>query len=372
MIAEALREAESHYSEEWIKEAIKIAISNNVRRGLILNVSWTDGRRKDVMEPISETLKRITDATSKANMEKSGTTKGKCQTHPIITRPARSAAGWFTFARDLPLDDPGFGILEVCECQKEKVQPDTVNRLYQVSNLDSLRGMTFDTFNASGFGNRKEVNHTLEIALNTAQNYAHHLNGWLLLTGGVGCGKTHLAAAIAYEVVSLGVETLFLTVPDLLDWLRYTFSSDDATYESRFEEIRNIRFLVLDDLGTQNATSWAREKLFQIINHRYIKKLPTVVTTNLSLKEIDDRISSRLQDRELVIRIQIDAPDYRNPLQEGNISPISSLAHISDHRTFDHLATAKMNGSSRPNRNHWIKLSSLPSNLRRNQKAGWC
>ena len=243
--------------------------------------------------------------------------------------------------RDLPLDDPDFGILEVCECQKEKVQQHTVNRLYQVSNLDSLRGMTFDTFNTSGFGNRKEVNHTLEIALNTAQNYAHHLNGWLLLTGGFGCGKTHLAAAIANEVVSLGVETLFLTVPDLLDWLRYTFSSDDATYESRFEEIRNIRFLVLDDLGTQNATSWAREKLFQIINHRYIKKLPTVVTTNLSLKEIDDRISSRLQDRELVIRIQIDAPDYRNPLQEGNISPISSLAHISDHRTFDQFSDRK-------------------------------
>jgi len=274
-------------------------------------------------------------------MEKSGTTRKTKTNIPKKTGTCPICGGIGYIRRDLPLDDPDFGILEVCECQMEKVQQEAVNRLYQVSNLDFLREMTFDTFNTSGFGNQQDINHTLEIALNTAQNYAHHLNGWLLLTGGFGCGKTHLAAAIANEVVSMGIETLFLTVPDLLDWLRYTFSSDSVTYEGRFEEIRNIRFLVLDDLGTQNATSWAREKLYQIINYRYIKKMPTVVTTNLALKEIDDRISSRLQDRELVIRIQIDAPDFRNPLQEGNISPISSLAHISDHRTFDQFSDRK-------------------------------
>lgn len=293
------------------------------------------------MEPIDETLRRITAATSRVNMEKSGTTKKSKTVTAKKTETCPICGGIGYIRRDLPLDDPNFGILEVCQCQKEKVQQEAISRLYQVSNLDSLRDMTFDSFNTSGFGNQGELNHTLEIALNTARNYAHHLNGWLLLMGGFGCGKTHLAAAIANEVVSLGIETLFLTVPDLLDWLRYTFSPDSAPYESRFEEIRNIHFLVLDDLGTQNATPWASEKLYQIINYRYVKKLPTVVTTNLALKEIDDRISSRLQDRELVIGIQIDAPDFRNPLHDGNISPISSLAHISDHRTFDQFSDRK-------------------------------
>jgi DNA replication protein DnaC len=201
--------------------------------------------------------------------------------------------------------------------------------------------MTFDTFNIKGISGNQEINKTLEVAFNTSQNYARHLNGWLLLMGGFGSGKTHLAAAIANQVVSLGVETLFLTVPDLLDWLRFTFTSKETTYEKRFEEIRNIRFLILDDLGTQNATAWAREKLFQIINYRYIHKLPTVITTNISMTQIEDRVSSRLQDRELVVKIQIDAQDFRNPLVNGEISPISSLSQISDHRTFEKFSTRK-------------------------------
>lgn len=243
--------------------------------------------------------------------------------------------------RDLPLEDPRFGQLELCSCQQESVHQDTLGRLYRTSNLEAFREMTFENFKTAGHEQGVHANKTLEVAFNTASNYAHHLNGWLLLMGGYGTGKTHLAAAIANEVVSLGVETLFLTVPDLLDWLRMSYGSQETTYESRFEEIRNIRFLVLDDLGTQNATPWAREKLYQIINHRYTQRLPTLITTNLPLSQIDERIASRLQDRQLVITIQIDAPDYRNPLADGAGSPISSLAHVSDHRTFDQFSTRK-------------------------------
>ena len=275
-------------------------------------------------------------------METSETTKNKKSKPKKQAEDVCPICGGIGYVRrDLPIDDPNFGILEVCQCQKENYQRASVQRLYSVSNLEAFKEMTFDTFDISGFNNSKEINKTLEVAFNTAKNYAGHLNGWLLLMGSYGCGKTHLAAAIANEVVSMGVETLFLTVPDLLDWLRYSFSSDETTYESRFEEIKNIRFLVLDDLGTQNTTAWAREKLFQIINHRYTHKLPTVVTTNIGLNEIDERVSSRLQDRELVIKIQIDAPDFRNPLTDANASPISSLAHISDHRTFDKFSARK-------------------------------
>lgn len=243
--------------------------------------------------------------------------------------------------RERSVDDPNFGTVEICECQRSRKQKESTRRLYQVSNLDVLKHMTFDTFNIEGIAGGKEINKTLEVAYNTSQNYAQHLNGWLLLMGGFGCGKTHLAAAIANHVVSLGVATLFLTVPDLLDWLRFTFTSKETTYEKRFEEIRNIHFLVLDDFGTQSATDWAREKLFQIINYRYIHQLPTIITTNLSMAQIEDRVSSRLQDRELVVKIQIDAQDFRNPLVDGEVSPISSLSQISDHRTFKKFITRK-------------------------------
>ena len=70
-----------------------------------------------------------------------------------------------------------------------------------------------------------------------------------------------LAAAIANFAVEMGVPTLFLTVPDLLDMLRFSFDSEDTTFEARFNEIRNASLLVLDDFGTQNATGWAQEKL---------------------------------------------------------------------------------------------------------------
>ena len=163
------------------------------------------------------------------------------------------------------------------------------------------------------------------------------MKGWLLFTGTYGSGKTHLAAAIANEAVQRGIPTLFLTVPDLLDWLRASFDDKETRYEDRFSEIRNIDLLVLDDLGTQNATPWVQEKLYQIINHRYVNQLPLVVTTNQDLDEIDGRIRSRLHDPDLVTRVRITAPDYRSPMADSTHPPLSSL-QLHNQRTFGNFS----------------------------------
>ena len=63
-----------------------------------------------------------------------------------------------------------------------------------------------------------------------------------------------------------------------------------------------LPLIVLDDFGTQNATEWAREKLFQILNHRYTNRLSVVITTNLALEEIEARLRSRILDPSLVDR----------------------------------------------------------------------
>ena len=221
---------------------------------------------------------------------------------------------------------PNFGRLEACVCRQRDVSEQVRERLYSLSRLDELKGLTFDTFEPRGRKGLGEMHsNSLEMAFNQAQHYPKSLNGWLLLRGGYGCGKTHLAAAIANFAVDMGVPTLFLTVPDLLDMLRFSYDSDDTTFEQRFNEIRNASLLVLDDFGTQNATGWAQEKLFQIINFRYINKLPLVVTTNLSLDEIDARVRSRLSDRELVTDVRINAPDYRRPLDDTGHPELSSL-----------------------------------------------
>ena len=82
---------------------------------------------------------------------------------------------------------------------------------------------------------------------------------------------------------------------------------------------------MLDDFGTQNATAWAQEKLFQIVNYRYINHLPLVVTTNLALDEIEARIRSRLADPELVSEVTHPAPDYRRPTDDQGHPELSSL-----------------------------------------------
>lgn len=228
--------------------------------------------------------------------------------------------------RDLPIDHPDFGKVEICTCRAKEVAQSAFQRVYRLSNLSAFKDMTFENFKSQGrMGMGDDQIRSLQWAFDQSQNYARSLNGWLLLTGGYGAGKTHLAASIANFAVSMGVPTLFLTVPDLLDWLRYSYDAPDATFESRFEEIRNINLLVIDDLGTQNATSWAQEKLFQIFNHRYVNRLPTVVTTNQPLEEIEGRIQSRLRDPELVSTIKITASDYRQPLTDTTQPRLSAL-----------------------------------------------
>lgn len=227
---------------------------------------------------------------------------------------------------DVPLGHADFGKLEICVCRRAAVAQSVRERLFALSRLDELKDLTFERFNPRGRKGLGEMqSHSIERAFNTARNYAQNLHGWLLLQGGYGCGKTHLAAAIANYVVELGVPTLFLTVPDLLDALRFAYDSEDTTFEERFEQIRNAKLLVLDDFGTQNATAWAQEKLFQIVNYRYINKLSTVITTNLSLDEIEPRIRSRLSDPELVSAVKIAAPDYRRPMEDTSHPELSSL-----------------------------------------------
>jgi DNA replication protein DnaC len=105
------------------------------------------------------------------------------------------------------------------------------DRLFSLSHLDELQDLTFASFKPRGRKGLGEMQSTsLEMAFNQAQHYANNLKGWLLLQGGYGCGKTHLAAGIANFAVEMGVPTLFLTVPDLLDTLRFSYDSEDTTF----------------------------------------------------------------------------------------------------------------------------------------------
>jgi len=236
--------------------------------------------------------------------------------------------------KDLPIGHSEFGKVHICSCRHQQISVKVRQRLFQLSQLDELSHLNFENFQQRGrIGLWPQQADSLEQAYNHAQRFAQSLDGWLLLQGDNGCGKTHLAAAIANFAVSIGVPTLFITVPDMLDTIRFAYSDPESTFEDRFDEIRKAPLLILDDFGTQNATSWAKEKLFQILNYRYINHLPLVVTTNLAEKDIEDRIDSRLQDPELVTRVRIIAPDYRNPMRDFGHHELSSLELLTN-KTF--------------------------------------
>jgi DNA replication protein DnaC len=178
--------------------------------------------------------------------------------------------------------------------------------------LELLRNMSFENFDHKRSELPTEQRQNLRQAYNLAVEFARSPEGWLIFQGINGCGKTHLAAAIANYRLAQEKPAFFVVVPDLLDHLRSTFSPDSKiSYDEFSERLKETPLLILDDFGEQSATPWAQEKLYQLINYRYNARLPMVVTTCLSLDEIETRISSRMVDPRISLVFNITAPDYR-------------------------------------------------------------
>ena len=130
--------------------------------------------------------------------------------------------------------------------------------------------------------------------------FAAEPKGWLVFGGTSGSGKTHLAAAIVNERIKQGHPAFYITAPDLLDHLRASFNPDsEVPYDEFFDQVRNAPLLVLDDLGVQSGTSWAKEKLDQLLTSRFNSELPTVIVTITPFEKMDERLRTRLTDPRL-------------------------------------------------------------------------
>jgi DNA replication protein DnaC len=204
-------------------------------------------------------------------------------------------------------------IAEHCELEKPQLP-----LFQQVGGLSPqfLADKTFDTFDARGMNADERGRDSLRIALREARQFAEKPENWLVLLGVHGCGKTHLAAAIANHQVRAGRPVFFAVVPDLLDHLRSAFGPESkVAYDQLFEAVKTSPVLILDDLGTESSTAWAQEKLYQTLNYRYNSQMATVITVAGFLEGIEGRLSSRLMDPKLSNVIPIFAPDYRSQLK---------------------------------------------------------
>ena len=215
--------------------------------------------------------------------------------------------------RDVPVGHPDFGRLFPCRCKRTELQAIQLQGLQEASNIGLLSHMTFESFIPGGVGLPERLQQNLRTNYERALAYARSPQGWIIFQGGYGSGKTHLAAAIANYRLYRAQPVLFVVVPDLLDYLRATFSPNSTVaFDERFDTVRTAPLLILDDLGSQSTTSWAQEKLYQVLNYRYSGRLPTVITTNQKQDELDERIRSRLMDATLSQICSILAPDFRS------------------------------------------------------------
>jgi len=151
---------------------------------------------------------------------------------------------------------------------------------------------------------------------NAVVRWAREPTGWLVLYGGKGNGKTHLAAAAANHLIARGRPVLFVNVPEFLDWLRESYSrpsfdDTEGTFTRRFELVRDAPVLVLDDLGAESDTPWANEKLYILLNYRLEMRQPTMITSNLRFEDFPGRLRSRLGEVGFSVLVHNPAPDYR-------------------------------------------------------------
>ncbi len=223
-------------------------------------------------------------------------------TDPIPVCPVCGGAGRLRVAA--PLGDPSFGRSVPCACRKAQLTDRRLQQRCQAANLDDLRHCTFSTFNPQLQG--------VQEAFRACTEYALHPQGWLLLLGSCGCGKTHLAASLAHQRLDSGTEVFFTSTPDLLDLLRGAMSTP-SRYTRLFEWVREVELLVLDDFGAHSSSAWSTEKFLQILDARASSALPTVITAiPKEFLGLDERLRSRLSDTQLVTTILFEkARDYR-------------------------------------------------------------
>ena len=222
--------------------------------------------------------------------------------------------------------------------EERKKQQDAIQRRIDRLIKDSgiggrFQNRTFERFEVTQ-ENRRAFNQCkryadafTELMLPSKEGYgvkppAKERNG-LFMVGGYGTGKTHLAAAIANQLLHGGTPVICMTMIDLLARVKETYDSSGEASEAQIMRLyAEVPLLIIDDLGSEQATEWASSAIFSIVNARYEGYMPTIVTTNCGTDELvrrmtprdgSDRNAKKTVDRlrEMCVGIQMDWPSWR-------------------------------------------------------------
>ena len=206
---------------------------------------------------------------------------------------------------------------------------ETSQRYWQFGGMTQqlLQNYRFDNFRAHGLGGEDDVVN-LPMVRQSVEEWAAQPSGWLVMVGETGVGKTHLAAAAASERLHAGDAVCFAVVPELLDALRASYGGGDAaSFDALFAAVKDVDLLVLDDLGAQQSTDWANDKLYQLCGYRYTKALPTVLTMNEMPDELPPRLASRIMDTQRNMLLRVNAYDYRTGQPSRSLTEAARPRH---------------------------------------------
>ncbi len=199
--------------------------------------------------------------------------------------------------------DTGYIHGKACVCLKQAL----IRQLYDQSNIrDILEKENFDALSLSYYGNtlldngqttRQYMEQVIGYARSYVQDYKIKKPS-LLLYGQTGVGKTFLSNCIAKGVLDQYMSVVYLTATQLFDiFSQDTFGDRDLEEEPLSPFILDCDLLIIDDLGTELTNSFTNSKLFYCINERLLRKVGTIISTNLSMNDLRDTYSERVVSR---------------------------------------------------------------------------
>ncbi|MGF1572820.1 MAG: ATP-binding protein [Sumerlaeia bacterium] len=182
-----------------------------------------------------------------------------------------------------------------CSCGAwEKDQ--TLERLKAARIPKRFDKKTLDSFLSQGPNRVREE--LKQNAKSYAKTFSREEDRGIVLHGGTGAGKTHLAVGILKEIINRGYTGVYYNVTELLNDLRSSYSKEsDLTEQTLLERIHAADIVVFDDVGAEAPSNWVLDRLYLMFNRRYENAKPVIITTNCTRGELKERVGERITSR---------------------------------------------------------------------------